>query len=75
MKEEPTQHCCKEFAEQAKTLQPPMGGGFMYPPDMRPNAQFEKDSKTGTWNIYGCCGGGCFVVTRMKFCPFCGSQL
>ncbi|MFH1505670.1 MAG: hypothetical protein ABIE94_01630 [archaeon] len=27
------------------------------------------------WNIEGCCGGGCYVVTNIKFCPFCGIEL
>jgi len=29
----------------------------------------------GTWAILGCCGGGCFVVEQMKFCPYCGTRL
>lgn len=24
--------------------------------------------------IEGCCGGGCFVIYEMKFCPFCGKK-
>lgn len=67
-------HCCEAFAEQAGHLQAPVGGGGLYPSEMRPNAQFEPDDD-GTWNINGCCGGGCFVVTSMKFCPFCGTKL
>ena len=23
----------------------------------------------------GCCGGGCFIFTNMKFCPFCATEL
>lgn len=35
----------------------------------------EKDpSKTG-YHISGCYGGGCYVITGIKFCPFCGIRL
>lgn len=37
--------------------------------------QIEPDSDGVTWNINGCCGGGCYVVTDVRFCPFCGAQL
>lgn len=36
---------------------------------------FEQDPDGETWNINGCCGGGCYVVTMMRFCPYCGSNL
>jgi len=65
--------CCERFAKEAGSLQAPVGGG-LYPYEMRPGSQFERD-KDGTWNINGCCGGGCYVVTEMKFCPFCGADL
>ena len=68
-------HCCNKFAKQAGELQPPVGGGHLYPSIMTPNAQFEPDIENKTWNINGCCGGGCFVVTEMSFCPFCGLKL
>ena len=67
-------YCCERFAKEAGELQPPAGGGFMYPEQMIPLAQFEKDCD-GSWNINGCCGGGCYVVTEMRFCPFCGASL
>jgi hypothetical protein len=66
--------CCEKFAEQAGELHPPMGGGFSYPLAMRPNAQFAEQGD-GTWAINGCCGGGCYVVTEMRFCPYCGTKL
>ena len=25
--------------------------------------------------IQGCCGGGCVVITGIKYCPFCGKLL
>lgn len=67
-------HCCKEFAEKAGEYKAPVAGG-LYPVALRPNAQFEKDEDGEGWNIFGCCGGGCFVVTGMKFCPYCGTKL
>ena len=69
-----TKFCCEAFAKEAGHLQAPVGGGFLYPSIARPNAQFEQDDD-GTWNINGCCGGGCYVVTEMRFCPFCGSHV
>lgn len=38
------------------------------------SGEFERDSEGG-WNIGGCCGGGCYVVEKMEFCPFCGARL
>ena len=67
-------YCCKKFAKQAGKLQAPAGGGFLYPPGMIPKAQFVQGTK-GRWHINGCCGGGCYVVTDMKFCPYCGKRL
>jgi hypothetical protein len=67
--------CCDKFAEEAGALKAPAGGGWMYPPEVRPSAQFECSEEDGTWNINGCCGGGCYVVSDMKFCPFCGTKL
>lgn len=27
------------------------------------------------WHLNGCCGGGCYVLENVKFCPFCGREL
>ena len=67
-------YCCAEFEKQAGYLQAPVGGRFLYPPTAIPLAQFEKDDD-GAWAINGCCGGGCYVVTGMRFCPYCGAKL
>jgi len=66
-------YCCKEFQEMVENYCDPVGSGLLYPIPP-PDGQFEKDDND-TWNIYGCCGGGCYVVTGMKFCPFCGARL
>ena len=66
--------CCDNFAKEAGALQAMAGGGFLYPPEMRHSAQFHR-YKDGMWAIAGCCGGGCDVVSDMKFCPFCGAPV
>lgn len=66
--------CCAKFAEETGRLQAPAGGGMMYPAGMRPSAQIERD-RDGEWNVNGCCGGGCYVLAAIKFCPFCGARL
>jgi hypothetical protein len=53
------EYCCEEFKNQT-VCDPP---------------QFERDEDGKTWNVNGCCGGGCFVVMGMKFCPYCGTEL
>lgn len=58
-----TEFCCEKFAEQAKPQIPTSAGHI---------PQFVCDDG---WHINGCCGGGCYVVTEMKFCPYCGTKL
>lgn len=29
----------------------------------------------GKCHVYGCCGGGCYVLTNIIFCPFCGKKI
>lgn len=66
--------CCTEFEEQMLDEDISFaGGGFGYPPSMRPNTQGQFNGKT--WDVNGCCGGGCFVLTKLKFCPWCGSKI
>lgn len=66
------EYCCTSFARKAMKLQDMAGGGSLYPVDMRPDAQFEPDDYSDTWNINGCCG---YVVVDIKFCPYCGERL
>lgn len=67
-------YCCDRFKKESGEVKAMAGGGFLYPSGMKSNPQFEPD-ENGTWNINGCCGGGCYVVTDVKFCPFCGVSL
>lgn len=67
--------CCEAFAREVCDLKAPIAGGYLYAGIVpRPTGQIEQ-SEDGAWNVNGCCGGGCFVITRMKFCPFCGTAL
>lgn len=29
----------------------------------------------GAWHVSGCCGGGCYVLVDIEFCPYCGDRL
>lgn len=66
--------CCDRWVEETGNYKQPIGGGFVYPPNIRPKAQIEPD-EDGTWVVNGCCGGGCAVITGVKFCPFCGANV
>lgn len=37
--------------------------------------QIELDKKTGLWNVNGCCGGGCYVLQDLAYCPWCGANI
>lgn len=63
--------CCEEFAKQSQ-LQEFAGGGMMYPQEQHSRAQIEW---ANGWQVYGCCGGGCYVLTDLRFCPWCGAEL
>lgn len=67
-------YCCKEFEKQATTLMPCIGSGWLYPAELNPSAQFERD-EDGTWVIYDSGGDRSAVVVGMKFCPYCGASL
>ena len=66
--------CCEALAREVGEHKAFVGGGWLYPPSMEPTGQIEQHAD-GTWNVNGCCGGGCYVITNMKFCPFCGTAL
>lgn len=52
-------YCCEKFKEH--TLQPRAG--------------IELDGGGKTWNVSGCCGGGCFVMEGIRYCPWCGVDI
>jgi hypothetical protein len=66
-------YCCEAFAKEAKSAQ--TARGLLVPAgDGAPTGQIEQSDDL-TWNVNGCCGGGCYVLTGIKFCPFCGTNL
>ena len=66
--------CCNKFAEEAE-IQAFVGGGYLYPSSMRPTEQIEYDEQAGNWNVNGCCGGGCYVLRDLMYCPWCGASI
>lgn len=34
-----------------------------------------EQEKDGTWNVNGCCGGGCWVLEKIVYCPYCATKL
>lgn len=53
--------CCKEFDWEIRDL------------TKNDEGHLEKDDE-GRWNVLGCCGT-CYVLQKLKFCPFCGKEL
>lgn len=66
--------CCEAFVKEVDSHVAFVGGGSLYPNGLHPTGQIERDDN-GTWVVNGCCGGGCYVLTGIKFCPFCGTKL
>lgn len=67
------EYCCPSFKEMATGISS-VGPAALASPT-RNVSQFEYCESDQSWAINGCCGGQCFVVTGMKFCPFCGTLL
>ena len=68
-------YCCKEFEKNATRHQPFAASGLAYSEiGDAPTGQIERDCD-GEWSVNGCCGGGCYVLTNLKYCPFCGTKL
>jgi hypothetical protein len=62
-----TAYCCEKFAEDVADNQ----FEFIRDPDLGDGRHY-----AGVfWAINGCCGGGCYVVDHMRFCPYCGGAL
>ncbi len=63
--------CCERWKEEVGRLLAPVGGGLYG--GALPTGQIEHDGEA--WNVNGCCGGGCYVLQDIKFCPFCGAAV
>lgn len=37
--------------------------------------QIELVDADSAWGILGCCGGGCYVMNNVRYCPYCGTEL
>lgn len=68
-----TEVCCEKFKEASGEMQSVSPLAMAYPE--RAEAQIIYDEEDKTWNVTGCCGGNCYVLTEIKFCPFCGAPL
>lgn len=61
--------CCEEWARavgEVLSYQP-------YSAFRKPTAQIMRNAE-GTYDVAGCCGGGCNVLDGLRFCPWCGSK-
>lgn len=56
--------CCKEMREHMKDSEEDrfQWGGIV-------------PGNNGSWDVPGCCGGGCYILTDIKYCPWCGKSL
>ncbi len=69
--------CCERFravVEGRKSTSPiaaAYAAAGLCPND---NGQVTQD-EDGTWSVYGCCGSQCYVLSEMRFCPFCGKAI
>ena len=39
------------------------------------NISEEVEEHEGKFAVNGCCGGGCYVIRGIEFCPFCGVRI
>jgi len=65
--------CCEKFREAIGEPPSLAGGGGLYPEEMQPSGSIEYAGDA--WHVPGCCGGGCYVLSDIKHCPFCGTRL
>jgi hypothetical protein len=56
--------CCETFANYTRQSEGLGAGGA---------ALHQADD--GSWNVNGCCGGGCYMVIDLRFCPWCGKEI
>lgn len=56
--------CCETFANYTRTSEG-LGAG----------APALHQADDGSWNVFGCCGGNCYMVIDLRFCPWCGKEI
>jgi hypothetical protein len=64
--------CCKQWAEATGKLLSVGPSAIAYG-GASAEAQIVRDDDG--WSVVGCCGGQCYVLTGLKFCPWCGLEL
>lgn len=64
--------CCEKWAKATGQVLSQGPSAFGYPAEMHPKAQIDHNEG---WQVNGCCGGGCYVLNDLKFCPWCGNKL
>lgn len=43
--------------------------------NIRDTGGFEISEADEEVNVGGCCGGGCYVLCNLKYCPYCGKEI
>ena len=66
--------CCKKWEAATGSMLSTSPAAMLYPSEVRNNDAMIVKDDDGTWNVNGCCGGHCYVITGIKFCPFCGAS-
>ncbi len=54
--------CCLKWKTELQKADPEKHVGWEHCPEWN-------------WCLNGCCGGGCYVLTDVTHCPFCGALL
>ena len=67
--------CCERLAHEIAHTQSFSPSAIAYAGITTPPTGQIEQTDTGDWAVNGCCGGGCYVLTDIKFCPFCGTEL
>lgn len=64
--------CCDKWREATGQILSVSPAAFGYP--KQSDSQIEQCGD-GTWNVNGCCGGNCYVIHDLMFCPWCAAAL
>ena len=57
--------CCETFANYTRASEG-LGAGA---------PALHQSDDDGSWNVFGCCGGNCYMVIDLRFCPWCGKEI
>lgn len=65
--------CCDEWAKATGTVLSESATRIVAA-RLRPPADVQIEFIKG-WQVSGCCGGHCYVLSDLKFCPWCAAAL